>query len=96
MHSSLLQVDLDHSLSKVTECSIIWSSSVNCVKYQSYFSSPEVIEFPSGSSDQTAYAYFYPPANRDYQASDEEKPPLLLRSHGRTPYGSVFVLHFLS
>lgn len=83
MHSSLLQVYLDDSLSKVTECSIIWSSSVNCIEYQSYFSSPEVIEFPSGLSDQTSYAYFYTPENRDYQASDEEKPPLLLRSHGK-------------
>lgn len=83
MHSSLLQVYLDDSLSKVTDFSIIWSSSVTCVKYQSYFSSPEVIEFTSGSSDQTSYAYFYAPENRDYQASDEEKPPLLLRSHGK-------------
>lgn len=78
-----MQVSLDGSLSKVTNFSIIWSASPDCLKYQPYISSPEVIEFSTGTSDQIAYAYFYPPANHGYQASVDEKPPLLLRSHGK-------------
>ena len=46
-----------------------------------YFSIPELIEFPT-EGDKTAFAYFYPPQNRDYQAPAGEKPPLLVISHG--------------
>ncbi|CAI0558258.1 unnamed protein product [Linum tenue] len=61
---------------------IIWSSSPDSSKYQSYYSLPEFIEFPTEVPGQSAYAYFYPPSNPDYQASKDEKPPLLLKSHG--------------
>ena len=73
---------LDEPKSKVVEFKIIWSSSTDCLKYKSYFSIPEFIEFPTAIPGQTAYAYFYPPANPSYQAGQEEKPPLLLQSHG--------------
>ena len=43
---------------------------------------PEVIEFPTKVHGQNAYAYYYPPTNPIYQASKDEKPPLLLKSHG--------------
>lgn len=46
-----------------------------------YVSEPLSIEFPTSNS-QTAHALFYPPKNRDFQASSEEKPPLLVISHG--------------
>ncbi|KAK3423117.1 hypothetical protein EUGRSUZ_F00025 [Eucalyptus grandis] len=42
----------------------------------------KLIEFPTIVPGQNAYAYFYPPSNHFYQASQEEKPPLLLKSHG--------------
>ncbi|CAN1273887.1 Dipeptidyl aminopeptidase BIII [Linum perenne] len=61
---------------------IVWSSSPDSLKYKSYFSLPEFIEFPTEVPGQNAYAYFYPPSNPDYQASQGEKPPLLLKSHG--------------
>lgn len=77
-----VQVTLDESKSKVNEFKIIWSSSPDCLKYKSYFSLPELIEFPTEVPGQTAYAYFYPPTNPNYQAVGEEKPPLLLKSHG--------------
>jgi dipeptidyl aminopeptidase/acylaminoacyl peptidase len=46
-----------------------------------YLSIPESIEFPT-TDGQTAYAFYYPPTNRDYQPLLGEKPPLLVKSHG--------------
>ncbi|KAI3922176.1 hypothetical protein MKX01_005865 [Papaver californicum] len=79
---SVAKVTLDQSKSKAVSFSIMWSSSPNSTKYELYFSMPEPIEFPTVVAGQKAYAYFYPPSNPIYQASEEEKPPLLLESHG--------------
>jgi dipeptidyl aminopeptidase/acylaminoacyl peptidase len=46
-----------------------------------YLSVPKSIEFPT-TDGQTAYAFYYPPTNRDYQPLLGEKPPLLVKSHG--------------
>lgn len=46
-----------------------------------YFSIPQEIEFPT-EKGLTAYAFYYPPANRDFAAPPGEKPPLLVKSHG--------------
>ncbi len=46
-----------------------------------YLSIPEPIEFPT-ENGKTAYAFFYPPTNRDYAAPEGERPPLLVMSHG--------------
>jgi len=46
-----------------------------------YLSAPRAIEFPTEQS-LTAYGIFYPPQNRDYVGPADEKPPLLLMSHG--------------
>ncbi|KAK1429334.1 hypothetical protein QVD17_11541 [Tagetes erecta] len=79
---SIAKVSLDDQASKVVDFKIIWSSSPTSSKYESYFSSPEFIEFPTEIPGETAYAYYYPPTNPMYQAGKEEKPPLLLDSHG--------------
>ncbi|XP_077252937.1 dipeptidyl-peptidase 5-like isoform X2 [Tasmannia lanceolata] len=79
---SIAKVTLNESQSKAVEFSIIWSSSPDSMKYQAYFSLPEMIEFPTECPGQNAYAFFYPPSNHIYQASLDEKPPLLLRNHG--------------
>ena len=76
------QVTLDDQASKVIDFQIVWSSSPTISEYKSYFSTPEFIEFPTEVPGENAYAYYYPPANPIYQASQEEKPPLLLKSHG--------------
>ncbi|WOL19985.1 hypothetical protein Cni_G28787 [Canna indica] len=78
---SIAKVTLDASKSKVTEFSVVWSSS-ELTKYVPYFSIPEVIEFPTECPGHNAYAYFYPPSNPLYQACSDEKPPLLVKSHG--------------
>src|SRR6266702_3097684 len=46
-----------------------------------YLSAPRAIEFPTEQS-LTAYGIFYPPQNRDYVGPADEKPPLLVMSHG--------------
>ncbi|MDB9311930.1 S9 family peptidase [Spirulina sp. CS-785/01] len=46
-----------------------------------YLSVAEQIEFPT-EEGKTAYAWFYPPQNKDYTAPEGELPPVLVRSHG--------------
>jgi dipeptidyl aminopeptidase/acylaminoacyl peptidase len=41
----------------------------------------ESLCFPT-SNNETAYALFYQPANPDYRAPDNEKPPLIVLAHG--------------
>lgn len=61
---------------------IVWSSSPDVLKYKAFFSVPELIKFSTDVPSQNAYAYFYPPTNPLYHDSMEEKPPLLVKSHG--------------
>jgi dipeptidyl aminopeptidase/acylaminoacyl peptidase len=46
-----------------------------------YLSAPQAIEFPT-ENGLTAHALFYLPRNRDYTAPSDERPPLLVKSHG--------------
>jgi dipeptidyl aminopeptidase/acylaminoacyl peptidase len=46
-----------------------------------YLSVPQAMEFPT-ENGRTAHALFYPPRNRDHSASPDERPPLLVKSHG--------------
>jgi dipeptidyl aminopeptidase/acylaminoacyl peptidase len=46
-----------------------------------YLSLPKAIEFPT-TGGTTAYAFYYPPINPDYEPLLGEKPPLLVKSHG--------------
>lgn len=48
---------------------------------EGYLSVAQPIEFPT-EGGKTAYAFFYAPKNKDFQAPPEEKPPLLVFSHG--------------
>ncbi|HXT62831.1 MAG TPA: S9 family peptidase [Pyrinomonadaceae bacterium] len=46
-----------------------------------YISQAEAIEFPT-ENGLTAHGFFYPPKNADFAAPADEKPPLLVKSHG--------------
>ncbi len=46
-----------------------------------YVSLPRPIEFPTGGGE-TAFGFFYPPANPDFEAPEGELPPLIVESHG--------------
>ena len=47
----------------------------------SYLSVPEHVEFPT-EGGLTAFAYYYPPANPEVTAPADERPPLIVISHG--------------
>nr|XP_025687894.1 uncharacterized protein LOC112789916 isoform X4 [Arachis hypogaea] len=90
--SSVAKVTLDDDKSEVVNFNIIWSSSPDSLKYSSYISKPELIEFPTEVPSQNAYAYFYQPTNPFYQPNQGEKPPLLLQSHGGPTYQAHGIL----
>jgi len=46
-----------------------------------YLSIPRTIDFPT-ENGLTAHAFFYAPKNRDFVATQGERPPLLVISHG--------------
>ncbi|HEY6730244.1 MAG TPA: S9 family peptidase [Solirubrobacterales bacterium] len=46
-----------------------------------YISRPRPVEFPTGDGE-TAYGFYYPPANPEFTAPVGELPPLIVESHG--------------
>ena len=48
---------------------------------EGYLTQPQPIAFPT-SNDKTAYAWYYPPQNKDFEAEEGELPPLFVKSHG--------------
>lgn len=46
-----------------------------------FISTPRSVAFPT-TGDLIAYAFFYPPTNRDFLAPEGERPPLLVMIHG--------------
>jgi len=59
-----------------------------------YLSIPRAIEFPT-EHGKTAHAFFYAPHNKDFEAPQDEKPPLLVKVHGG-PTGSTSMTFNLS
>ncbi|MBW3556633.1 MAG: prolyl oligopeptidase family serine peptidase [Actinobacteria bacterium] len=57
-----------------------------------YLSEPEALEFPT-EGGLTAFALYYPPRNRDFEAPVEEKPPLVVMSHGGPTSATSSVLN---
>jgi dipeptidyl aminopeptidase/acylaminoacyl peptidase len=58
-----------------------------------YFSIPSAIEFPT-ENGKTAFAFFYPPKNPEYEAPEGERPPLLVVSHGGPTSASPSTLRY--
>jgi dipeptidyl aminopeptidase/acylaminoacyl peptidase len=48
---------------------------------QAYLSVPRHVAFPT-SGGRTAFAWYYPPTNPDERAPADERPPLIVMSHG--------------
>lgn len=65
---------------KTTEVEIIKRQSTVELPRE-WMSSPDKLEFPNPDND-TVYAYFYPPSNPEYEAPSNQRPPLLVMSHG--------------
>jgi dipeptidyl aminopeptidase/acylaminoacyl peptidase len=85
--SSVAQIDLS---SKETE---ILHRSREITVGKEYLSVPDTIEFPT-ENGLTAFAFFYPPKNPDYEAPRDEKPPLLVVSHGGPTSASPSTLRY--
>lgn len=47
---------------------------------EDYLSKPIHLAFPSG--ERTSYGFYYTPNNKDFKAPENEKPPLIVISHG--------------
>jgi dipeptidyl aminopeptidase/acylaminoacyl peptidase len=62
------------------ETEVVRSSSEDPVD-PAYVSRPRPIEFPTGDGE-TAYGFYYPPANPEFEAPEGELPPLIVESHG--------------
>ena len=56
-----------------------------------YLAIPRQVEFPTGSG-LSAHAFFYPPTNCDYDAPENERPPLIVISHGGPTSASTTTL----
>ncbi len=73
--ASIVRLDLEASTFAVLR------RSSNLQIDAGYLSTPRPVEFPS-EAGRTAHGFFYPPKNRDYRGPDDERPPLLVESHG--------------
>lgn len=51
---------------------------------EAYMPAPEVLQFPTGSKDsgEISHALFFAPANPQFAAPENEKPPLIVLAHG--------------
>ena len=85
--SSIVRIDLS---SRATE---ILHRSREITVGKEYISIPNAIEFPT-ESGRTAFAFFYPPKNPEYEAPQTEKPPLLVVSHGGPTSASPSTLRY--
>jgi dipeptidyl aminopeptidase/acylaminoacyl peptidase len=56
-----------------------------------YISEPQSIEFPT-ENGLTAYGFYYPAKNRDFDAPGDERPLLLVKSHGGPTSATIAVL----
>ena len=75
MPGSVIRLDLSSM-----ETTVLRRSS-DIVLDGDHLSLPQAIEF-STANGLTAYAFYYPPQNKEFQAPDEERPPLIVESHG--------------
>jgi len=75
MPTAIVQLDL------TTKTTTIIKQSSETEIDPGYISTPEAIEFPT-ENGKTAYAWYYPPKNKDCSAPESELPPLLVKSHG--------------
>lgn len=58
-----------------------------------YLTYPESMEFTT-DDNSLAYAFYYPPKNKDYILRQQNKPPLLVISHGGPTSATNTVLNF--
>ncbi|HKS30439.1 MAG TPA: S9 family peptidase [Pyrinomonadaceae bacterium] len=73
--ASIVELDLSTTETKVLR------RSTDLEIDECYISVPEAIEFPT-EDGLTAHGFYYAPHNCDYDAPENTRPPLLVKSHG--------------
>ena len=58
---------------------------------EAYLSEPMAIDVPTDDG-LTAHAFYYPPVNPDVEAPAEERPPLIVKSHGGPTSNTTSIL----
>jgi dipeptidyl aminopeptidase/acylaminoacyl peptidase len=69
------------SYSRTTRASKIFRRSSSIAIDPGFLSTPEEIKFPT-AGNQSAHGFYYAPKNRDTVGPANEKPPLVVMSHG--------------
>lgn len=72
---AIVRLDLATGKTAALRCAQEWSLE------EKYVSLPEAIEFPT-EGGLTAHAFYYAPRNPRFRAPAQEKPPLIVVSHG--------------
>jgi dienelactone hydrolase len=72
---AVVRVDLDTGTAET------FRAASDLVIDDGYLSTPEAIEFPT-EGGLTAHAFYYAPRNRDFAGAPDERPPLIVISHG--------------
>jgi dipeptidyl aminopeptidase/acylaminoacyl peptidase len=85
--SSIVRIDSETSQPEIIR------QSFDVAVDQAYFSVPEAISYPTSDGLQ-AHAFYYPPRNPDVQAPADERPPLLVISHGGPTAASGTTLRY--
>jgi dipeptidyl aminopeptidase/acylaminoacyl peptidase len=73
--SEVARIDL------ATGASEVLARSIERLPDVGYLSVPQSIAYPSANG-RTAYAFYYPPTNKDYAPQPGELPPLMVIGHG--------------
>lgn len=73
--SSLIELDL------VTQTAAVVKRSSDVDLDPGYLSTPRAITYTS-ANESVAHAFFYPPANKDFEGTPEALPPLVVMLHG--------------
>lgn len=94
--TAVITLDLD----TLTVTALTAPAARDAVIDPGYFSRPRAIAFPT-TGGETAHAMYYPPANCDFTAPENARPPLIVRSHGgptgmTTPAFSLGVQYWTS
>ena len=82
---SIIEMDLTSRETKV------WQRSAHLQIDDEYISEPQSIEFPT-ENGLTAHGFYYAPRNQDFTGPSDEKPLLLVKSHGGPTSATVAVL----
>ena len=82
---SIIEMNLKSGEKKVLQ------RSANLEIDEGYISEPEGIEFPT-ENGLTAYGFYYAPKNRDFDGPPNEKPLLLVKSHGGPTSAAVAIV----